>query len=294
VVDGEERNIVLGYSSLAKYMEDQSYLGAIVGPYANRIANGSCSVLDQEITLAPNEGTHHLHGGEGGLSDVFWQLEHQEEQRLTFSYRVEDGFNGYPGAIEFIVDYQLTDDNQLIIELSAHSEKPTIVGPSSHAYFNLAGEDKCSDEHLLQINALYYTEVNEKKIPTGNILPVEDSRFDFTKPRILKHYDSRDSIDHNFVLNKRDDWQAILISPDKKLQLHVDTSYPGIQVYTGDHLSGKFTAKQGLCIEPQYYPDSPNYRDFPFQLTTPDTPFSQRISYKLVEVVTSKSDEETE
>ena len=283
-VEDEERNIVLGYSSLADYLQDTSYLGAIAGPYANRIGNASVTIDEQEITLAANEGVNQLHGGPDALSDVLWELEHQDEQNIRFSYQFEDGRNGYPGEINFTVEYTLTDESELIVTLSATTEKPTVIGPTSHAYFNLAGDDKPSNEHLLQLNAEYYTEVNERLIPTGNILPVEDTRYDFTKPRILKHDDERDQVDHNFVLNKRDPWQAILISPDKKLQLHVSTSYPGLQVYTGDHLSGKFTPRQGICLEPQYFPDSPNHKDFPFHLTTPEHQFRQHISYKLVKI----------
>ncbi len=284
VVEQQERNIILGYSSLADYLDDPAYLGAIAGPFANRIARSTCVINGQEISLVANEGIHHLHGGSDAISDVIWQLEAQDEQSLELSYLFADGRNGYPGAIQFNVCYQLTDNSELKIQLTATSEQATVVGPTSHGYFNLAGAEHSSNEHLLHINADYYTEVGDKKLPTGNILPVAETRLDFTKPRMLKHDDERDQLDHNFVLNSRDDWQAILISPDKKLQLHVTTSYPGLQVYTGDYLSGKFSPRQGFCLEPQYFPDSPNHSDFPFQLTTPEQPFQQEIVYRLVKL----------
>ncbi|GLX77473.1 aldose 1-epimerase [Thalassotalea insulae] len=286
LVEQQERNIVLGYSSLANYLEDPAYLGAIAGPFANRIAK-SCFVLPEQqtvIQLAANEGIHHLHGGPDALSNVVWHLEAQDEQTIEFSYLFADGRNGYPGDIQFRVRYQLTDNSELKISLAATSEQATVIGPTSHAYFNLAGVEQSSNEHLLHINANYYTEVDEKKLPTGNIVAVEETRLDFTKPRILKHDDERDQIDHNFILNSKDDWQAILISPDKKLQLHVSTTYPGLQVYTGDYLSGKFSPRQGFCLEPQYFPDSPNQSEFPFQFTTPEQPFEQEIVYQLVKL----------
>ncbi len=284
LVAGEERNIVLGYSSLADYQEDPAYLGAIVGPFANRIGQSKFVIDGEEFQLDANEGINHLHGGANALSDVIWQLDAQDEQSLSFSYLFDDNRNGYPGPIQFFVHYSLTDESELIIKFSATSERATVVGPTSHPYFNLAGVEQSSNEHLLQINAEYFTELDDKNIPTGGILPVADSRFDFTKPRILKETDDRDVIDLNFVTNQRDDWQAILISPDKKLQLHVNSSYPGLQIYTGDYLSGKFSPRQGLCLEPQYFPDSPNHAEFPFQLTTPEQPFSAYISYRLVKL----------
>lgn len=284
LVDGIERNIVLGYSSLTDYLQDPSYLGAMVGPYANRIANSTFSIDDHLVDLQANDGNNHLHGGKGGLSDVYWEVEQQESQKLVLSYEFEDGTNGYPGNINFTVCFCLADDSQLSITISACTEQPTLIGPTSHPYFNLAGEETDADEHLLQLNAQYYTEIDDSKIPTGEILPVENTRFDFTKPRILNNKDERDCINHNFVINQREDWHAKLISPDKKLQLHITSDYPGLQLNTGDVISAKFSPREGLCLEPQFFPDSPNQQDFPFHFTTPEKPFHKEICYKLVKL----------
>lgn len=293
-VDGEERNIVLGYPSLADYQNDPFYMGAIVGPFANRIAKSQFTLNDQEYNLAANEGIHHLHGGPNALSNMFWELSAQQENSVALTCTVEDGFNGYPGEVTFNVTYLLSNDGELQINLNATTDKPTIIGPSAHPYFNLAGEDQSPEQHLLNINADYYTEVDERNLPTGEVLPVDETKFDFRQPRILGN-EARDCIDHNFVINQRDDWQAKLISPDKKLQLHVTSNYPGLQVYTGHHLYGRFEAKQGICLEPQYYPDSPNQDDFPFVVTTPEQPFSARIHYRLVKVehMNSQADDES-
>lgn len=280
-VAGDERNIVLGYSSLADYQQDPFYHGAIVGPYANRIAKAQCAINGDHIELVANEGASQLHGGPNALSDVLWNLIEQQENSLTLSSTLEDGHNGYPGPVTFNVTFLLSNDSELQIHISATTEKPTIVGPTAHPYFNLAGEDLSPEKHLLNINADFYTEVDEKLLPTGAVLPVDDTRFDFRQPRALGA-ETRDHIDTNFVINQRDEWQAILISPDKKLQLHVTSSYPGLQVYTGHHLYGRFEPRQGICLEPQFYPDSPNQENFPFVVTSPEHPFSARIHYRLV------------
>jgi len=285
LVNNIERNIVLGYSSLSDYVDDSFYLGAIVGPYANIIANASCIIEEQLVNLQVNEGIHHFHGGHGGLSDVYWEVVQQDEKLLVLSYLFENECNGYPGNIEFEISFTLTEDSSLNIKIVANSESTTIVGPTCLAYFNLAGDDQSANEHLLQLNSQYYTEVDDKNVPTGNILSVDDSRFDLTKPRILNNEDERDFFDHNFVINRQENWQAILISPDKKLQLHVNSDYPGIHVNTGEQLSEKIISRgKGICLAPQFFPDSPNQGGFPFQLTSPDNTFTKEIQYKLVKL----------
>lgn len=280
-VDNVERNIVLGYSSVADYQQDPFYHGAIVGPYANRIANAVMPINGQSIELSANEGRHHLHGGPDSISDILWTLIEQQENSLTLSCTLDDNHNGYPGPITFNVTYLLSNDSELQIHISANVSQKTVIGPTSHPYFNLAGDEQPAEKHLLHINADHITEVDDKLLPTGNIIAVDDTRFDFRQPRVISS-DARDDIDNNYVINQRDDWQGILISPDKKLQLHVSSNYPGLQVYTGHHLAGRFAPKQGICLEPQFYPDSPNQPTFPFELTTPDQPFSARIHYRLV------------
>lgn len=283
-IDGAERNIVLGYSSLSDYLDDPFYLGAIVGPFANRIGDSRFYIDDKEFNLDANEGKHHLHGGPNALSNMFWSVSEQTSHAITLECEMADGFNGYPGPITFKVVYRLNDDRALIIDLYASSEQATVVGPTSHPYFNLAGVGNDHHHHLLQVFGENYTEVDEKCIPTGEILPVDDTPLDFRRPRILSDEEERDNIDHNFtVRSKSEGAQAILISPDKKLQLHVTSDYPGMQIYTGHHLDGKFQSKEGICLEPQFYPNSPNIDTFPFYLTTPDEPFVAQIKYQLVE-----------
>lgn len=294
-VGEEHRNIVLGYSSLSDYQEDPFYLGAIAGPYANRIGGATVQIDDQLIELNANEGSNQLHGGENALSDVLWEVDDQEEQSLTLSCELEDGFNGYPGPIKFVVSYNLTDECQLDIVMSATTEQATIIGPTSHPYFNLAGEENSSVGHMLQLFSDHYTAIDDKNIPTGELTPVEGTMFDFRQPRTLITEPEHTNIDHNFACSHQNDKsKAILISPDKKLQLHVKSSYPGMQVYTGHYLAGKFEPRQGICLEPQFYPNSPNVKDFPFYITRPEQPFREKISYSLVKIAPVENDNENE
>ena len=293
-VDGTDRNIILGYPTLSDYLNDPFYHGAIVGPYANRIGSAQFTIDDKVIELQANEGRHHLHGGENSISDMYWEIVAQEAQVLTLKCELEDGFNGYPGAMSFWVTYHLNNDSSLDIDVKVTTEQATVIGPTTHPYFNLAGIDVDAAGHTLQIFADNYTDVDEQNIPTGEITPVDDTPFDFRKPRQLSNLVGKDELDHNFIVSRpADESQAILISPDKKLQLHVSSAYPGLQVYTGNFLAGKFEPKSGICLEPQFYPNSPNVDNFPFYLSLPEEPFKMRMTYRLVkpQAVTSTTNE---
>ncbi|MFD2167880.1 aldose epimerase family protein [Thalassotalea euphylliae] len=282
-LDNETRNIILGYSNLSDYQNDPFYHGAIVGPYANRIGDAAFTIDDQKFSLQANEGKHHLHGGADSVSDMYWEIVAQEEQVLTLKCELPDGFNGYPGNMHFWVTYHLNNDSSLDIDIKVTTDKPTVIGPTTHPYFNLAGIDNSAVGHMLQVFADNYTEVDTANIPTGEVIPVEGSKMDFRQPMTLSGEVGSTDLDHNFVVRQKNgDAQAILISPDKKLQLHVSSGYPGLQIYTGKFLSGKFESSSGICMEPQFYPNSPNVDSFPFYLTTPEEPFSMRISYKLL------------
>lgn len=289
----EDRNIILGYANLSDYQEDPFYHGAIAGPLANRIGGAQFAIDGKVYELDANEGRHHLHGGKNSISDIFWEVVAQEDQVITLKCELADGYNGYPGAIHFWVTYHLNNDSSLDIDIKATVDQATVIGPTTHPYFNLAGVDNDAEGHTLQIFSENYTEIDKHNIPTGEIMPVEGTALDFRLPRKLDN--SRDNIDHNFVVSRQEDEShAILISPDKRLQLHVSSGYPGIQVYTGKHLSGKFEPFAGICLEPQFYPNSPNIDNFPFYLTTPEEPFNMRISYKLVKIEQQSSQQNGE
>ena len=278
LVADETRNIIVGYENIEDYYYDTCYVGAVAGPYANRIDSAKTNINGSAIKLNANEGKHHLHGGRNALDTCFWQVKQQSERAITFSYWVEDGFNGYPGAMSFEVEYRLAENtSQLKINFHVVTDKPTIIGPTGHAYFNLAGTGSIIDEHKLQVNSEAYTELNEDFIPTGKLNVISKSKLDFQQPRVI----SNQKIDHNFLLKQEDTSHAILTSPCNSLSLVIMSDYPASQVYTGDYLSDGLSPRQGICIEPQFYPDSPNKPNFPFELTTPEKPFNKKILYKL-------------
>lgn len=290
-VNDEIRNIVLGYKTLEDYLTDPFYMGAIVGPYANRIANARCTVGGKEITLTANEEQNQLHGGENALAHQFWQCSHHDESSVTLTCTLADGFNGYPGSISVEVKYHISPDSELIISIHVESSKFTIVGPTAHPYFNL---NKVLDPyvqpkaHNVQIFSDHYTPVNDKGIPTGEIKPVQNTEFDFRYSKEVSSSNNSQQLDHNFLVSLTDTTTdpscfklASIESNDKKLTLHASSNYPAVQVYTGMHLAAPFTKNQGICLEPQFSPDSPNQLNFPFHFTSPEQPLHTVISYKL-------------
>jgi aldose 1-epimerase len=265
-------------------------MGAIAGPYANRIKNAQVEISGVAHQLAANEGNNILHSGSNALESCMWQVKEHSTRAITLTYWLEDGFNGFPGAIAFEVEYRLAEnESQLKINMNAVSEKETIVGPTGHAYFNLsksftnnvssAVSNKAENinQHSLLLNCQQYTPVDSVGIPTGDIDSVKNTELDFTQ---LKKIDTT-AINHNFVVTDINQASAVLISPEQDLTLEVSSGYPGLQVYTADYLSSPFISRQGICLEPQFYPDSPNIKQFPFYTTSPERPFSEKIIYKL-------------
>jgi aldose 1-epimerase len=282
LVNGQSRNIIVGYQDYELYRDDPSYCGAIAGPYANRIKDATAQLNGVLHKLAANEGNNVLHSGNNALESCMWQVKEHSTRAITLKYWLEDGFNGFPGSITFEVEYRLAEQpSQLKININAYSEKETFIGPTGHAYFNLSGvnANKTSliDQHSLWLNCQHYTPVDDEGIPTGNIDEVQHTQFDFTK---FTNIGSK-SINHNYVVNDTNKASAVLVSPAQDLTLEVISGYPGLQVYTSDYLTSPLLPRQGICLEPQFYPNSPNVAHFPFYTTSPDHPFSEKIIYKL-------------
>ncbi|WP_440874158.1 aldose epimerase family protein [Thalassotalea sp. PLHSN55] len=284
----QDRNVLLSYDSLEDYRQDTCYLGAVAGPYANRIANSSYKTDSQLVKLLANEGDNHLHGGNGAFADQCWQcLKHSDEQ-IVFSLSLPSNFNGYPSKIYAEVSYSLTEQSELIIEFTINSSAQVAIGPTSHPYFNL-NEQSSDHLHWLTVQAQHYTPVNDQAIPTGEIAPVQNTDFDFTTQKAVSDDDNCMMLDHNFVVSEQDTSlsnvkakQASLTSSDKKLSLLVSSNYPAIQVYNGKFLSEPFKPFAGICLEPQFCPNSPNEPQFPFHFTDRDQPLKTVISYQLV------------
>ena len=282
LVNNQERNIIVGYTDYELYREDPSHCGAIAGPYANRIKNASVNINGLLHKLAANEGENLLHSGNNALDSCMWQVKEHSPRAITLTYWLEDGFNGFPGAITFEVEYRLAEqESQLKININAFSEKETIVGPTGHAYFNLSESSVSKsaniNQHSLRLNCQQYTPVDAQGIPTGAVDNVKGTEYDFTQVSKIEST----LINHNYVVENTNIPSAILTSPEQDLTLEVSSDYPGLQVYTSDYLSSPLSPRQGICLEPQFYPDSPNVAHFPFNTTSPERPFSEKIIYKL-------------
>ncbi|WP_089349138.1 aldose epimerase family protein [Pseudoalteromonas espejiana] len=286
-IDNEKCNIILSYPDLNDYLSDPYYLGAIAGPYANRISNAQIHIDNKVCILDQNEGSNQLHGGQKALSDLFWQLDYHQKNALSLSITLPDGYNGYPGKTTFNVLYSFTtsnnDQSKLDIKFTITSNKKTIAGPTSHPYFNLNGSNNSAYGHVLKLAGAHYTPINTHAIPSGLILPVANTPFDYTSARVLN---TTDKLDHNFLIEQTLNLHTVkqhatLKSADEKLALNVLSNYPAIQVYTGHHLKNPFKAFDGICLEPQFCPDSPNNPHFPFSYITPQVPLQTHISYCL-------------
>ena len=254
--DGKWTNIILTYGAPADYAANTCYLGATVGRYANRIAGAAFSLGGETVRVTPNENGNCLHGGEG-FSRKLWTAEPGED-RITFRYHSPDGEDGFPGSLDVSAVYRL-EGNRLVMDYRAVSDRDTVVNLTNHAYFNLDGAETI-DGHLLSIRADRYTPVDGQNIPTGGLEAVEGTRFDLRRERAL----GADGFDHNFVLSDGEGPAAVLRSEGSGRRLALSTDLPGLQLYTGDGLSdGVHPPRSGLCLEAQFFPDSPNRPQFP-------------------------------
>ena len=270
-------NTVLGYPHKQSYLKDPAYHGAITGRYCNRIANSHFSIGEQHYQLQSNEGPHHLHGGPQGFNGRIWHIESSDKQNLTLSLHSADGDQGYPGNLDVLLCYTLNDNGALDIEWNAHTDRDTVVSLTSHAYFNLAG---CGDirDHYLRIAGSHYTPTTADMIPTGEIRPVTDSVLDLRNFTPLDQLlDSNDpeiadlgGLDHNWLTRLSSELRlcAELLCPRTQLLLQISSTLPGLQCYTGNHLSanGIHGCHEGLCLETQHCPNSPNEPGFPSPL----------------------------
>jgi len=299
---GQISDVVLGHESLDGYIPNPPYFGAIVGRYANRIANGTFTLDGKTYTLAKNDGPNTLHGGTTRTFDkVVWDAEPLKDKiGVVFTYLSKDGEEGFPGNLKVTVSYMLTEDNELVINYEATTDKATPINVSQHSYFNLKGEGNGDIlDHEIMINADRFTPVDKTLIPTGELRPVKGTPFDFTTAtrigsRIDDNYDQLQlghGYDHNFVINRKGDGLVLaakVYEPTTGRVLEVTTTQPGVQFYTGNFLDGSVTGKQGhvykrrygFCLETQHFPDSPNHPAFPTTILRPDERFHQQTVFK--------------
>jgi len=300
--NGKMTDVVTGYRSLEDYFtSEKSYLGAVCGRYGNRIAKGKFT-LDGVVydKLVVNNGPNHLHGGTIGFNAVVWDMNQKDSQTVELTYISADGEEGYPGTLKTTITYFLTDDNEVVITYRAETDKPTVLNLTNHAYFNLSGAgDPSIYDHQVTINADYYLPTDDVTIPYGPPEKVENTPMDFLTPhtigeRIGDNFEQLifgNGYDHTFIINKQPDelgFAGRCISPKTGIVMDIFTTEPGLQVYTGNWLTGNYPGKHGhyypqrsaICFETQHYPDSPNKPDYPTTVLRPGEVFNSQTVYK--------------
>jgi aldose 1-epimerase len=298
--NGRPASVVLGFDRLDGYLGDEPYFGATIGRVGNRIGGATFALNGQTYKLAANNGPNTLHGGLKGFDKVVWRAQphpNANEPSVTFTYLSKDGEEGFPGNLSVSVTYTLTAQDEVRLDYEATTDKATPVNLTNHAYFNLAGEASGTIlDHVLMLAADQYTPVNDALIPTGRIVPVRGTPFDFTTPTAIGARIDKvpgappGGYDHNYVLRPHTGLSlaATLRDPKSGRVLEVETTEPGIQFYSGNFLDGTIRGRSGvpyvkhaaLCLETQHFPDSVHRPNFPSTILQPGQRFTSRTVYR--------------
>lgn len=303
--NGEFRDVVLGFDNIDDYLTIPSNFGATVGRYANRIAGGRMVLDGKEYNFFKNNmGVNCLHGGKIGWDSTIFDVKEADERHITFTLVSPDGDEGFPGTVEVAMTFTLRDDNSLDLHYEAVTDAPTVINMTNHSYFNLSG-NPANDvlDFTLYIDADNCTPTDRYQIPTGEIVPVEGTPFDFRKAKVLGDEIDADNEqlrigggwDHNWVLNHPGDLlnlAAECVCPETGIVLDVYTQEPGLQVYSGNFLAGEkgkhgiaYNKRTAICLESQHYPDSPNHPEFPSTVLRPGEKYDTHtvFAFKTVE-----------
>ncbi|WYJ98729.1 galactose mutarotase [Enterococcus sp. DIV0212c] len=302
-VNGEERNIVLGFESAEEYLTKDIYFGATIGRVAGRIKHGSFSLDGKSYQLPVNpENGHTLHGGTESFETKFWDAEIEEttnQVSVAFSYVSPDGENGFPGELKSCVRYSLTNENEWIIDYQAETDQPTLYNPTNHVYFNLTGDMTQSvGEHELFVDADRFAVVDEDTTVTGELRSVEETPFDFKEPKSVEQvfqttYEQNslvDGLDHPFMLNQTgfDAPQAVITAPEKDLTVEMYTDRPAVVIFTaqfgnnGPEVRGQKLANHGgITLETQVSPGAVEFDGFGNIELYPDAPYQSRTIFKI-------------
>lgn len=299
--NGELVDVVTGHNNLQEYLSsEEPFFGAVCGRTGNRIAKGKFSLEGKEYQLAINNGPNSLHGGIKGFNAVVWDMEALDSQSVKLTYLSKDGEEGYPGNLSVEMIYRLTNDNVFEIEYKATTDKTTILNLTNHSYFNLSGAGNASvHDHLLTINAPHYLPTDDTAIPYGKPEAVKGTPFDFTTEHTIGSRIEEDfeqlhfgrGYDHTFVFDKKEDEYAhalTCLSPKTGIQMDIYTSEPGVQMYTGNWMTGNFEGKLGqryparsaVCFETQHFPDAINKPDYPSVILKVGDTFKSKTSHK--------------
>ena len=301
--NGQIANVIQGHDNIQDVINSpEPFLSTLIGRFGNRIKEGKFTLSGKQYQLATNDGPNHLHGGPTGFHARMWDATQMNDNTIVLKYTSAYGEEGFTGEMTITVLYTWTDDNELIIDYLATTNKKTIVNLTHHAFFSLAGiaDPTPSVENLIcEMNADFYLPIDETSIPTGEILKVEGTPFDFRTPKTIGQDINADNeqlknghgYDHNYVLNKREvgelSFAARITEPNSGRTMECWTTEPGLQMYTGNFESGikgthgsTYPFRSGICLEAQHFPDSPNRPYFPTVVLKPGQEYTQRTIYK--------------
>lgn len=297
--NGQLGDVVLGHRTLEEYYGNDFH-GSFIGRYGNRIGNASFTLNGVTYQLEKNDGNNTLHGGTGGYHQVLWDVDTvddtAEEPFIVFKHTSPDGDEGYPGALNITVRYTVSKKDEIVMEYMAEADQETIFNPTNHSFFNLSGNhQKDVLDTELKIFASKTTAVSDDLIPTGEILKVEGTPLDFQKAKKLGQdmFNEAHTIkmnggfDHNYCVDGEDFRKmAEVYEPESGRFMEVYSCLPGIQLYTFNNAAGvnkdgsEMKAHSALCLETQFYPDSPNHSEFPFESVKPGEAFGCKTVYK--------------
>lgn len=281
--DGKLENVVIGFNNYEDYLDNPGYFGALIGRVAGRIEKAQFELDGKAYTLPKNEGDHHLHGGEPGFHKSIWSVvpfENKEEVGLTLTLDSKDGENGYPGNLRMTVIYTLTNENALTIAYEGVADQNTVLTATNHSYFNLSGNLKTDiQEHEITLDSSEFVELDDELIPTGSILNVDDTVFDFRNGRPMKDGVSSEfkqnlvanhGYDHYFLFDHTKEVSAQVYEKESGRELKVITDQPGVVMYTSNNLPEGLKLREresarylGLCLETQASPASIHHDGFP-------------------------------
>lgn len=300
---GNLANIIQGHDNIQDVIDSpEPYLSTLIGRYGNRIAKGRFQLKGKVYSLPINNGPNSLHGGKNGFNTKVWDATQINEHAIVLKYTSPYGEEGFTGELDVWVAYTLTDNNELIIKYSAKTNKKTIINLTHHGFFSLAGlanPTPTIDDLECQINADFFLPIDETSIPTGEILKVAETPFDFRTPKPIGQDIDADheqirhgsGYDHCFVLNKKEEGElsfaARIRDPKSGRTMEVYTTEPGVQVYTDNWADGykgqhgaTFPRRSAICFEAQHFPDSPNHPYFPSVILEPGREYTQKTIYK--------------
>ena len=303
--NGNMADIVLGYQNIDRYINNggERFLGAVVGRVANRIGGGKFTLEGVEYTTPQNNNGQTLHGGLKGVDMVVWDVVEATENSIRFSYTAPDGQDGFPGNLTIVMDYILTEDNEFKVTYSATTDKTTAVNLSHHSFFNLKGEAGGTiTDHILQIDADYITPTDSYLIPTGELMAVEGTPFDFRTAHPIGDMIGADNeqlkngrgYDMNWVLNRKDNGEVVKVmsiyEPQSGRGFELYTDQIALQFYSGNFFDGTYDGKYGkplsfresVVFETQKYPDALNHSNFPSIVLKPGQEYTHTCIYKFI------------